>query len=147
MKEIITRIKIDDEGNVVETSTEIKEDVKKEEPEYRYSQYTRWFDQDCFPVFRYDDHEHNLNTLFRIQNICNERLIRDKKLYLNDVYRMLGIETNDDEECIGWTYGILPNSDNCVDFGIMNPRNYEFITGIEKKVLLEFNVDGDITHV
>jgi hypothetical protein len=69
-------------------------------------------------------------------------------LFLNDVYEMLGFERTKAGQVVGWIYNLDdPNGDNHVDFGIYDGNNADkrqFVNGLERAILLDFNVDGPI---
>ena len=91
--------------------------------------------------------EYNLIFLRAQQNWANDRLKARGHVTLNDVYDSLGIQRSTEGFVVGW----LRNSargDNVIDFGIFDDRNmdrfYDFVTGNEGAILLDFNVDGTI---
>ena len=65
-------------------------------------------------------------------------------MFLNDVYKMLGMDPTTAGQIVGWVVG---NRDSFIDFGIYNPDNERarlFVNGGERSILLDFNVDGVI---
>ncbi len=92
------------------------------------------------------DPEYNKMTLLRIQQTCNDMLHARGHLFLNDVYKELGIPETRAGQMVGW----LDNGDGdgYVDFGMYDVRavnnRKEFINGYEPSILLDFNVDGVI---
>ena len=52
---------------------------------------------------------------------------------------------------VGWIYDEKnPVGDNYIDFGIYDvnkPQNRDFVNGIERVILLDFNVDGNILNL
>lgn len=150
MKEIITIIKIDDNGNVIGTSTETRviESKKEEKKETRgYSPYSRVFDSSCSTTWTTNP-EYNRMFLKDQERYANDMLKRKGYLFLNDVYQMLGMPETKAGQVVGWIYDEkYPNGDNFVDFGIDDIRNNEFINGIENTVILDFNVDGNILEL
>lgn len=84
------------------------------------------------------------------QAFLNQKLQRDRYLFLNDVYDALGAPRTPWGHKVGWIYD--PNNcdhegDNYVDFGIFDANNEkarDFINGRERCVVLDFNVDGVI---
>ena len=93
-----------------------------------------------------NDPEYNKFTLLRIQQTCNDRLHADGYLFLNDVYKELGLPATRVGQMVGWLDD--GNGDGYVDFGIydvaaVNNRS-EFINGYEPSIILDFNVDGMI---
>ena len=91
-----------------------------------------------------------LNKVFLIQqqNHANDKLKRKGYLTLNEVYEMLGIRTTAIGQVAGWVYtedGSI--GDNYVDFGIFdmyNEKACDFVNGIEKSIILDFNCLGNI---
>ena len=112
------------------------------------SAYARFFDDGCKGWEK--DSEHNLFYLKNLQNYLNDKLKRDKYMFLNDVYRELGIPATRAGQIVGWIYDEKnPIGDNYIDFGIFDihkPRNRDFVNGYERVILLDFNVDGNILN-
>lgn len=92
-----------------------------------------------------NDPEYNKMTLLRIQQTCNDMLHAKGFLFLNDVYKELGVPETRVGQMVGWIDG---DGDSYVDFGLYNVRavnnRAEFINGYEPSILLDFNVDGVI---
>lgn len=113
-----------------------------------YSTYARFFDDGCTGWEK--DAEHNLTFLKLQQNYANDILKSKGYLFLNDVYKMLGIPVTKAGQIVGWIYDEKnPNhkGDNFVDFGIYdiyNEKKRDFVNGRERTILLDFNVDGNI---
>lgn len=122
----------------------LDEDKKVERPDvYDVSGYARWFDKNC-PGYCNDSNS-NLWFLKHQQNYANEKLRHRGYLFLNEVYDILGIPRTKTGQVVGWVYDERnPIGDNFVDFGIYEDRNAAFINGYSDKVLLDFNVDGNI---
>lgn len=95
--------------------------------------------------------EDNLNFLFIQQSVANEKLKRKGYLFLNDVYKLIGIQPTKAGQAIGWIYDEKnPVGDNRVDFGLGDPNNPQarlFVNHHEKAVLLHFNHDGNILTI
>jgi len=85
-----------------------------------------------------------LNRLFVQcqQNYSNHLLHARGHVFLNEVYDMLGIERCAAGQVVGWMIG--DEGDNYIDFGMFEARNSAFINGLERSILLDFNVDGVI---
>lgn len=70
-------------------------------------------------------------------------------VFLNEVYKALGLEQNRLGQTIGWVKG--KGKQNHISFGIYDrtdERARAFVNGRERSILLDFNVDGDIlTHL
>lgn len=111
-----------------------------------YSEYARFFDDGCTGWEK--DAEINLMFLRSQQQYANDLLRSRGRLFLNEVYRMLGIPETKAGQVVGWVYDEEhPIGDNYVDFGIYDlnkPKNRDFVNGYERTVLLDFNVDGNI---
>ena len=127
------------------TETTVKETVKTMDPNL-YSDYARFFDE-ASPYWQ-SDPEYNLVFLKAQQQYANDLLRAKGRLFLNDVYDMLGIEKTKAGQIVGWVYDpVNPNGDNFVDFGIYDmskERVRAFVNGYEATILLDFNVDGNI---
>ena len=110
------------------------------------SEYARFFDE-CSEYWKKDS-EYNLMFLRKQQNYANDKLISQGYLFLNDVYDMLGIERTKAGQIVGWVYDKdNPLGDNYVSFGIYDinrQANRQFVNGVERSILLDFNVDGNI---
>lgn len=139
-EEIIETV-VDEEGN----ETTVTETVKTMNPTL-YSDYARFFDE-ASPCWQ-NDPEYNLMFLKAQQQYANDLLRAKGRLFLNDVYEMLGIEKTNAGQIVGWVYDREnPNGDNFVDFGIYDmskERVRAFVNGYETNILLDFNVDGNI---
>lgn len=131
----------DEEGN----ETTVTETVKAMNPTL-YSDYARFFDE-ASPCWQ-NDPEYNLMFLRAQQQYANDLLRAKGRLFLNDVYEMLGLEKSKAGQIVGWVYDREnPNGDNFVDFGIYDmskERVRAFVNGYETNILLDFNVDGNI---
>lgn len=122
----------------------LDEDKKMEKPDvHDVSPYARWFDEKCSGYCNCS--ESNRYFLMYQQNYATEKLRHRGYLFLNEVYDMLGIPRTKAGDVVGWVYDERnPVGDNFVDFGIYEDYNAEFINGYTDKVLLDFNVDGNI---
>lgn len=114
------------------------------------SMYARFFDEDN------DNWEKNPNLsryfLEAVQQQMNDKLWADGFVFLNDVYKELGIPLAPEGQFVGWILpkdSVIPGEmgDGYIDFGIhefKNEAKREFILGHENSILLDFNVDGEI---
>ena len=108
------------------------------------SLYTRVFDDSCIGWSK--SPEYNRFFLITQQNYCNGLLKAKSRLFLNEVYDILGFPRTKAGTTVGWVYDEeKPIGDNFVDFGLNDERNADFINGYKNTVLLDFNVDGDIS--
>lgn len=139
----IEEVSVDENGNEVTKKTTV--DVMENDPN-KYSPYAIVFDDgnDGWDP----DPERTKFFLIQQQNWANERLKARGHLFLNEVYDMLGVKRTKAGAQVGWVY----DEDNCtgdnyVDFGIFDIRSSkarDFVNGIEKVIVLDFNVDGYI---
>jgi hypothetical protein len=77
------------------------------------------------------------------QNIANHLLNARGHIFLNEVYDMLDIPRSSAGSVIGWVRN-NPDGDSYVSFGLFEPGSAHFVNGIERSILLDFNVDGVI---
>ena len=95
-----------------------------------------------------DSAEYNKMFLLKQQDYCNEQLKANGRLFLNDVYKVLGFTETKAGQVVGWIYDENdPVGDNYIDFGIYDVKNSQkcaFVNGFEKSIILDFNVDGNI---
>lgn len=138
------KTEVDKKGN----EKVVKETVNVADPNL-YSDYARFFDDGCNGWSK--DPEQNLTFLKCQQAYANEKLKANGYLFLNDVYKMLGIPATKAGQIVGWIYDEKnPIGDNFVDFGLydMNkPVVRDFVNGYERTILLDFNVDGNILEM
>ena len=113
------------------------------------SDYARFFDESC-PNWSKSSF-HNQTFLKQQQNYANDLLKAQGYLFLNDVYKMLGIPVTPAGQAVGWIYDEKnPVGDNFVDFGLYDLNDEAkrlFINGHERTILLDFNVDGNIMNM
>ena len=111
-----------------------------------FSDYAKCFDE--YSPYWQKNSEYNLMFLRSQQRYANDLLKAQGFLFLNDVYKSLGIDPTKAGQVVGWVYNPEnPNGDNYVDFGIYDmsdERKRAFINGYERSILLDFNVDGNI---
>lgn len=91
-----------------------------------------------------------LNKVFLIQqqNYANDKLKMNGILTLNEVYDMLGAPRTKYGQLAGWVYTKDGSAgDDFVDFGIFNLDNdkaCDFVNGVEKSIILDFNCIGNL---
>jgi len=83
------------------------------------------------------------------ESYANDKLRTQGFLFLNDVYKMLGFEPTKAGQVVGWLYRPDGNDvgDNYISFNIYDPNNeakVNFDEGLERSIILDFNVDGYI---
>lgn len=112
-------------------------------PYYRYITRKTVVGVDYIP-----DTEENFIFLKNVQNAMNNKLKTRGYLFLNEVYRALGLPCTIEGQLVGWIFEKdNAQGDNKVDFGLFNTgreATRRFVEGIEDVVLLDFNVDGYI---
>lgn len=119
----------------------VNDGTKKKAPKPDYSVYAKFFDE-ANPNWTRSA-EKNLMFLNVNQKVANDILHARGYILLNDVYDMLGFPRTTAGCVVGWT--MYDSGDNYVDFGIFNHHTDEvraFVNGVEKSILLDFNVDG-----
>ena len=125
------------------------------------SQYARMFDagewddvNKCWIHQNFvwkDDPFINAKNLRGIETEMNQKLVRDGFLFLNDVYRRLGLALSIDGQVVGWVYDGA-HGDHAVSFGVFDddprqlPCNKAFLAEETPNALLDFNVDGPIIN-
>jgi len=120
----------------------VKEMIKRRGP-MGYSIYARLFDQtnkNWTP-----EHMHNSYFVQCQQRYANDLLNARGHIFLNEVYKMLGMPESREGCIVGWLKG--GNGDGFVDFGVFSGdelTGFDFASGDEKSVWLDFNVDGPI---
>ena len=106
--------------------------------------YARFFDE--YSEQWSKEPEYNRLFLKCQQNWANDMLHARGHLFLNEVYRQLGIPHSVAGSVVGWKLG--NGGDDYVDFGVFVPdgsdRVRDFVNGREGSILLDFNVDGVI---
>ena len=91
-----------------------------------------------------------LNKVFLLQqqNYANDKLRLNGVLTLNEVYDMIGAPRTAYGQLAGWVYTEDSSvGDNFVDFGIFDinsEKKCDFINGIERSIILDFNCVGNI---
>ena len=95
--------------------------------------------------------EYNLMYLRSQQNHLNDLLVSRGHVFLNEAYDMLGIPRTKAGQVVGWLYkpGVPgeDDGDNYIDLGFYRDGSEtvrDFVNGLEKAILLDFNVDGVI---
>lgn len=89
--------------------------------------------------------EANLAFLKLQQNWSNDLLRIRGHVFLNEVYDMLDLPRTSAGAAVGWV--LSKTGDNYVDFNIYNAdseKARDFVNGLERSILLDFNVDGVI---
>lgn len=110
------------------------------------SPYAKFFD-DTNPCWN-EDPNHNIVFLRAAQSSLTTLLQSRGHVTLNDVYDQLCLPRTNDGMVVGWVKG---HGDDFVDFGIWDDDRmeefYDFMTGRERCIVLDFNVDGLIHNL
>ena len=131
---------INDKGEeeIVKTTIEVSD--------YTGSEYAKFFDESS-PYWE-KNADYNLMFLKAQERYANDLLRSRGRLFLNEVYEMLGIPKTKAGQVVGWVYDEKnPVGDNFVDFGIHDGESIaarRFVNGYERVILLDFNVDGNV---
>lgn len=105
------------------------------------SQYARFFD-DASIEWKQSP-EYNLHFLKLQEKHANDLLNARGYIFLNEVYKMLGLPYSQAGQIVGWVKD--GNGDGYVDFGIydyLDEEKRDFVNGYNPSILLDFNVDG-----
>ena len=107
------------------------------------SPYARFFDEASTEWRKSSE----LNRIFIQcqQNYANHLLRARGHLFLNEVYDALGLERSGAGQVVGWM--VNGDGDGYVDFGLYEATNHRFINNLERSILLDFNVDGNIQQL
>ena len=132
-KEQVTEIELDENDKQVKT----KKDVLIPNDPNNCSMYSVIFDESSPNWIK--DPTYNLAFVRGCQQMADDLLKAKGYVFLNDVYKMLGVNCTEPGQIVGWALG---KGDNFVDFGIYDARNANFVNGNERSVWLDFNVDG-----
>lgn len=130
-------------------------DVVSDDPN-TYSEFARFFDASCKEWEK--NPEYNMSFLIGMESRANDLLRHRGYLFLNEVYRMLGIPETKAGQIVGWTLDKEtgcsltvdengePVGDGYVSFGIFEHKraNRAFVNGYEPVILLDFNVEGNV---
>lgn len=113
------------------------------------SVYAKFFDE-LSACWR-NDADLNLAYLRAREKEANLRLITQGYLFLNDVYDMLDIPRTKAGQVVGWVYDSKKDgADNYISFHIYDGKTQQkrdFVNGLEKSILLDFNVEGPIDYI
>lgn len=131
---------IDEDGN--ENSVIVKSvDKEWEQP----GDYVRIFDE-CNEFWKREPN-YNLYFLKQQERNFNDMLRAKGVVFYNEVLEGLGFNRVPEGQMIGWVYD-KDNTigDNFISFGIFEypERTADFINGVNKSVMLEFNVQGNV---
>lgn len=92
----------------------------------------RLFDKSS--IYWTKDSVYNRHLLLHHQNYFNDKLRKVGKLYLNEVYMILGMPTTAMGQMVGWIF----DGNTVVDFGLTDTYNERFMSGQENVAYLNF---------
>ena len=101
--------------------------------------YSKLFDE--FSPFWSKEPEYNQAFVLLQLNMLNQQLALKGHVFLNEAYDKLGIERTPEGQIVGWVYD---KGSGYIDFGLDSPESDTFMSGKERSVWLDFNVDGPI---
>ena len=129
-----------------EHKRKVKEDVVNPDDPALISDYAKFYDESCEGWDK--NPEYNLMTLKANQKYCNHILQTQGYMFLNDVYKIIGIKPTLAGQTVGWVVDPKDPHATYIDFGIFNTNraNRRFVNGLEPVILLDFNVQGDIMN-
>lgn len=104
------------------------------------SPYAFIFDKTTSPSVYEDDTDFMLLRLRHEQQYANDVLTSRGYLSLNEVLERLGLKTSKMGQIVGWA---AKGGDDFVDFGVRE-LDVDTIDGVEKKIVLDFNCQGNI---
>lgn len=106
----------------------------------KYSPYARIFDEGSIQYTKNAE----INKLFVLaqQNYLNDLLHARGHVFLNEAYDALGLERSSAGAVVGWV--LDEQGDNYIDFGVYRDQSARFVNGLERNIILDFNVDGVI---
>jgi len=109
------------------------------------SMYAKYFDETSTSWQR--ESEYNYAFLTHQQNWFNDILRVRRFVFLNEVYKALGLMQTTAGQAVGWFMD--GEGDSYIDFGLYRSDETanDFINGRENSILLDFNVDGPIYHL
>lgn len=126
-----------------ETGKKVVKKVFNPDSKYR-SQYAVYFD-DLSPAFK-TDHLLNLAFLQHQENYANDLLTINGVVFLNEVYKALGLPITKAGQVVGWTAKGKDGSLTRISFGMMCPENQSG-RSLDRPcpaISLDFNVQGII---
>lgn len=114
-------------------------EIKSADPN-KWSPYARFFDE-ASPYWQKNPELNRIYVQVQ-QNYLNHLLQVRGHVFLNEAYDQLGLERSKAGQVVGWMIG--NGGDNYIDFGLYEATSSRFVNGIERNILLDFNVDGVI---
>lgn len=134
------------------SETTVKKTVQVVNGGSEYSPYSKIFDK----LNDYWENDASLNRAFLQgrERMANDMLRTKKRVFLNEVYELIGFEPTRAGQVVGWVYDPdNPNVDSYISFGIYDnimddtpgaERRRMFVNGLESSIILDFNPDGNV---
>lgn len=120
------------------------------------SDYARFFDkytedEDGNPILNsnwVNNYNYRMSFLKAQERYANDLLKAKKRVFLNEVYEMLGFPRTKAGQIVGWAYDPEnPKGDNYIDFGLFSDGLRYADDESDQAILLDFNVDGNIWNL
>ena len=133
---------------VIDEETGKEKKVKKNGYARFFEKYTQ--DEDGNSILNphwESNNEYNLMFIKAQERYANDLLKAKKRVFLNEVYEMLGLPRTKAGQIVGWVYNPENSKgDNYIDFGLYsdNLSYSDYVNGFDQAILLDFNVDGNI---
>lgn len=109
-----------------------------------FSEYAREFNESCLGWS--NERGRNITVLRQLELYFNYVFMTKGELYLNDVYREIGIPEEPKYKNVGWN-GKTDLSDGFISFRLFEMDNIrETVYGEGPNIMLDFNVDGVIRY-
>lgn len=126
----------------------VKKTVEVVDPEMMMDDFTAFFTSFTAPREWSGSMILNRGKIADVAKWSTERLKREKRLFINDVLRDLGIEGRPSGQFVGWIYDEKnPIGDNYVNIEVEECMFKNPNTGVnEPGLILEFNADGNIAE-
>lgn len=119
----------------------VKKTAKVADGNLGNSPYAFIFDKQTSPSMYENDIDYMLMRLRHEQQYANDLLVARGYLPLNEVLERLGLKPSKMGQIVGWATG--GSGDGFVDFGAKE-LDVDTIDGVEKKIVLDFNCQGNI---
>lgn len=92
-----------------------------------------------------NNYDYRMSFLKSQERYANDLLKAKKRVFLNEVYEMLGFPRTKAGQIVGWAYDPEnPKGDNYIDFGLFSDNLRCVDDESDQAILLDFNVDGNI---
>ena len=135
---------VDENGEVHNTEETVK--TVEGDPD-QPAGYARYFDERCRGVWK-PSHDLNMMTLRCEEQYLNDMFVAQRYVFLNDMYRRLGMPETVEGQQVGWVYDPeKPNGDNYIKLRIREvyrKKPGSMTDDYEVCIMIDPNVDGPI---